>query len=655
MRYLAYVYCPGCSLLLTRDKQGVERLRLWVDHLLLIDQWSSLTTAEPTAALPLGSPGSSRSLYDLSLEFKGAANSSHAQASNFSLRWSFSQSPYSSTPPSASDPVPSISYNPQPIVSEHLMHSYALSLPTSAGPGLSATYYGGCTNASSSFDPAPLVAWDTPQKAVVQASLDWSSAASDNGGPYAACVAQQGAFAARWHGFVAPSVQAVYTFRAVLHGSADTAERIQLWVDNQAVIAQWTSLGASQPSGTVRIDSGEGLYAVKLEYKTGLQTNRGVSLQWQTLGRDGAPSLSGPDLSSAGSSANDSTAAAVPSEAPADADYPFTFMATQRARRREPAGGATGEVTLGVIDAFHLRQPQTSSIVTRDDFEEWDTDTYDASQPLLSNPQQRRRGVWSVTGGCPAQAGTAAYDRCRGRGTAVNDALRVEVKAGALCAGKTTTAGAALTVGTAGVSRTFTLTARDAYDNVRDALDDSFVAQATLDVEQLRTVSASSGSALSSTIAPGHSKTTVSARLEPQTYAQLVLEGSTNLPPSDAGGRYEGIYTATVSGTYHFKVDAVDAQAHGLIGSYMPGLQREYQGEQRRVDSNLDFNWGLSSPAVNVPAGGGSWRAVWHGFLEPLSSASHIFYLETDGSATGWCRYGPAASIWSGGFCIRSR
>jgi hypothetical protein len=46
----------------------------------------------------------------------------------------------------------------------------------------------------------------------------------------------------------------------------------------------------------------------------------------------------------------------------------------------------------------------------------------------------------------------------------------------------TTALGDSLTIGTAGV---FTLTARDAYDNQRDAFDDSFIAQALVDLEHV--------------------------------------------------------------------------------------------------------------------------------------------------------------------------
>ena len=298
--------------------------------------------------------------------------------------------------------------------------------------------------------------------------------------------------------------------------------------------------------------------------------------------------------------------------------HEFLFPAFDRNGAADSNGAA---VSMSVIASQYLHQPQAGAVVERDDFEYWDTDTYDAAQPQLYNSQVRRRDVWSVTGGCPLEAGTLAHDRCRGRGTANNDHLRVVTNPGITCASKSSAFGVALTVSTAGVTRTFTLTARDAWDNQRDALDDSFIATASLDLQHLP---------------PYRSLQTeaqVSARFESQPYDVLLSEGQVQNPPADAAGKYEGAYTATVSGLYNMQVQAVDRLGNGLVAEYNPGSPSEHSRRMVRTDPNVDFNWGIGSPDVSVPKGTAMWSARWLGMVKAEVSGEHTFYIETDGTA----------------------
>ena len=183
-----------------------------------------------------------------------------------------------------------------------------------------------------------------------------------------------------------------------------------------------------------------------------------------------------------------------------------------------------GSVPLEVIGPRFYHLPQTRRVVQRDDYVSWDTDMYDASQPLLTNSQVRRRDVWSASSACPAEGGSEAYDRCRGKGLARNDALRVKVNPALCCASKTTALGDSLTIGTAGVTRTFTLTARDAYDNQRDAFDDSFIAEALVDLQHVSPYPSTDNAVA------------VYSRFRSQPLVLLLTEGETANPPSDPGG-----------------------------------------------------------------------------------------------------------------------
>jgi len=177
-------------------------------------------------------------------------------------------------------------------------------------------------------------------------------------------------------------------------------------------------------------------------------------------------------------------------------------------------------------------------------------------------------------------------------------------------------------VATAGVTRTFTLTARDAFDNQRDALDDSFVASALLDLEHLPAYASSS------------TQTAVDARIISQPYVYLLAEGDTHNPPSDPGGKYQGMYTATISGVYNMHVQAVDTVGTGLVAAYFPGSTPDYSQQLTRRDKKIDFNWGIAPPNSNVPPGGSAWSARWLGQVKPLVSGEHTFLVETEGAAS---------------------
>ena len=240
--------------------QGEERVRLWLDNLLVIDQWTSLTSLNTTVALSLGEASTTPSIYDIWLEFKGVSNVSSPVPSSLSFKFAYHERPYASFSPSHEVPVPAVVTTLRPISSEYLLHSYPLAMRTSGGAGLSATYYSDSSSASSSLAATCAAAtgyvpWGSPRKSVVDASLDWSSAL-DRPAPHADSVAGAGAFAVRWSGFLSPPAQAIYTFRARLHGDDCSLQRLSIWVDHEQIMSQWTSLTSITPSATARLDAG---------------------------------------------------------------------------------------------------------------------------------------------------------------------------------------------------------------------------------------------------------------------------------------------------------------------------------------------------------------------------------------------------------------
>jgi hypothetical protein len=366
--------------------------------------------------------------------------------------------------------------------------------------------------------------------------------------------------------------------------------------------------------------AGDKLYSISIEYKTAANARRGLSLEWETLG----PYSNSRKEASEQMPYQDSAASSRLVHS-GHSEFPFPAF-SERGGQGEISGvkgeKSHGSVPLEVIGPAFYHLPQTRSVVQRDDYVSWDTDMYDASQPLLTNSQVRRRDVWSANSACPAEGGSEAYDRCRGKGLAGNDALRVKVNPGLCCASKTTALGDSLTIGTAGVTRTFTLTARDAYDNQRDAFDDSFIAEALVDLQHVSPYPSTDNAVA------------VHSRFRSQPLVQLLTEGETANPPSDPGGKYEGEYVATISGMYNMRVESVDTSSNGLLASYFPGSTAVYSEQLARRDATIDFNWALAAPDVNVPPGGVTWHARWHGLIKAQISSEYTFFLETDGQAT---------------------
>jgi hypothetical protein len=530
-----------------------ERVRLWVDNSLVIDQWLSLRVNAPSGTLQFDT---ANALYDIKIEYK-QEKAGATDAAAIKLEYQY----------------PDISATAV-IPSTRLYQAHDLTFKIFDQAGLSATYYnehpsaegvvGGCT------------AVNCRAKAVQESTVDWSgTTATDR--PYPESVVN-GAFSVRWTGFIKPSRTDQYTFYATLHGSTGTTERVQLWVDNSLVIAQWGSLAAVDPSGTLSFPVAEDYYNLVMDYKVTDTANRGIQLKWENDGQEYA-----------------------------------------RYGGEPVAAGDT--VAKGIVRPDSLFQIRTSSTVERDDYAQWDVDYHKDGVAYLENREDPRSGQWAKINGCPTKFQDCStttncdlrrYERCRGQGVRTNEILRVDVKPAVVCAAKSTVADndGSLSISTAGVTRTFTLTARDAFDNQRDAIDDSFIARATLlDGD--------------SSDPPFHGSFTH------QNWATLKASGESNNAVFDQNGKYEVQYYVTRSSSYQMTIQSADVQGNGLYGTYFSTTSL-IGTAVTQTDATIDFNWGRSDPTTSTSIKAGAFSVRWSGYVKTNYTEVYTFYTNCD-------------------------
>jgi hypothetical protein len=108
-----------------------------------------------------------------------------------------------------------------------------------------------------------------------------------------------GDFSVRWTGFIKPSRTDTYTFYTTVHAATNTGtnERVQLWIDNSLVIAQWTSLATVDPSGTLSFPVAEDYYNLVMDYTRLLGTNTRYvfNFKCQTVKNRMKRRMGGPD------------------------------------------------------------------------------------------------------------------------------------------------------------------------------------------------------------------------------------------------------------------------------------------------------------------------------------------------------------------------
>lgn len=125
-------------------------------------------------------------------------------------------------------------------------------------------------------------------------SIDWSGtgdATSTTIWPGMTGQAVDGSsFSVKWRGFLRAPYANTYTFTAKLEqglgASPSVGERVRLWIDNQIVIEQWSSLNVRSPTGTYYFERSEYLYEIVADYKH-TSGDQQMSLYWQSDGGKG--------------------------------------------------------------------------------------------------------------------------------------------------------------------------------------------------------------------------------------------------------------------------------------------------------------------------------------------------------------------------------
>jgi hypothetical protein len=154
----------------------------------------------------------------------------------------------------------------QTVAGSQLIDAYLL-----GGTGLQSTYYIGAGQVFADTG----IAGHMPG-----ANIDFSSRGRERF--HGLSLSAQDLFSVRWHGFILFPYAQEYEFSTIL---ANNSDRVRMWIDNQLVVDQWTSLDTSEPSANYTAVSQEnGLgsnISLQVEYRH-VQGDAGLKLKWAT-------------------------------------------------------------------------------------------------------------------------------------------------------------------------------------------------------------------------------------------------------------------------------------------------------------------------------------------------------------------------------------
>ena len=216
-----------------------ERVKMWVDNALIVDQWSSLHTTGGSATWGFAN---ANSYYDISMEYQ-----QHHGSMGLQLLWKRHDEAFTVV---SSDRL----FLPRPAWGHASVSLVAES------NGLMATYY-----STSSFESALFSKID---KSIRQQQYDIQPIKPD--------------YSIRWSGFIQPSLAQIYTMYTAL---TESDQRVRLWVDNQLLIDQWTSLTGTQLDGTIAFGAPSAYYKLLVEYRQRGPAPLGATLSWKSGSR----------------------------------------------------------------------------------------------------------------------------------------------------------------------------------------------------------------------------------------------------------------------------------------------------------------------------------------------------------------------------------
>ena len=235
-----------------------ERIKVWVDGAILIDQWASLDSL--TMRMPIEFDYKA-SFYFLVIEYTSSANLTNR---GLSIQWE-----------SSNDIDLSLVRAPLIVPSESFYTYERVEFQQNSvfWNGLWATFYG----YSDSSDPLSTLLFENVDFSDLGSYLGSDIYSADHG------------ITARWSGYIRPQYMQDYTFYSSI---TESDERVRLWIDNNLIIDQWTSLETLDASHIFVFEcfnSRQGHYfMLDLEYQDYGGAN-GVSLLWKSAGANNVP------------------------------------------------------------------------------------------------------------------------------------------------------------------------------------------------------------------------------------------------------------------------------------------------------------------------------------------------------------------------------
>ena len=204
-----------------------DGVRLWVNGVLLIDNWNHQGATEKSGSIAL----QAGQLYDIEMEYFQGSGLAVSK-----LLWS-----------SAS-------------TTKAIIPRAQLYLPASDGTGLQGTYFNntGLTGGAALTRIDPVINNDFVFKSPAPGTVNIEN------------------YSVRWTGQVLPQFSETYTFYAI------TDDGVRLWVNNVLLIDNWTNQNAAEKSGSIELQAGQ-KYDIVMDYFQG--TGFAVSkLLWSSAG-----------------------------------------------------------------------------------------------------------------------------------------------------------------------------------------------------------------------------------------------------------------------------------------------------------------------------------------------------------------------------------
>jgi endoglucanase len=131
------------------------------------------------------------------------------------------------------------------------------------------------------------------------------------------------------------------------------------------------------------------------------------------------------------------------------------------------------------------------------------------------------------------------------------------------------------------------------------------------------------------------------------TYTEVALDYNASFLLGCAGRSYvaRGGAAGTPLPTPTPAETAAPGTGTGLAGVYYSGVSLSGSALLNRVDATIDFEWGGSSPASDVPSDGFSVR--WTGEVEARSTETYTFYITHDDGARVWVNNVQVINNWT--------